>query len=309
VPAAVTPADPPARLPYPPDPHVLRDLQVTGTHRDGRRWSEIPVVPAILDHDGAPTTGVLGILVDIAAGSTSITAAIPDWCATASLDLRLQRLPADHGRLRAEARVLRKGSTTVVLEVVVTDARSTDGGAGPCAWSSLIFSIMPRRSGNLTVRDEEGEFAMGLAHSGFATTFAAGVGLDVVDAAAGHVTLPITDAARNSFGALQGGLQAVVADAAAAALGSHLLDRPVRTTDLAITYLAQGKVGPVTTRAVPLRVDDAAALVRVEVTDEGTGRLMSIVTATTAPSPASFPSVPPAELATPSSAEPPGAPT
>jgi uncharacterized protein (TIGR00369 family) len=285
-----SPAVPP-RAAYPPDRHVLRDLQVTGTHRDGRRWSEIPVVPAILDHDGAPSTGVLGILVDIAAGSTAIAAAIPDWCATASLDLRLQRLPADHGRLRAEASVLRKGSTTVVLEVVVTDAL-----AGPCAWSSLIFSIMPRRAGNLTVRDEEGEFAMGLPGSGFATSLAAGVGLAMVDAAAGAVTLPIDDAARNSFGALQGGLHAVVADAAAAALGCHLLGARVRTTDLAITYLAQGKVGPVASRAVPLRVDPTAALVRVEVRDAGTDRLMSIATATTATSPAP-------------AAEPPGAPT
>jgi uncharacterized protein (TIGR00369 family) len=299
--AAADPAVPPARSPYPPDRHVLRDLQVTGIHRDGRRWSEIPVVPAILEHDGAPSTGVIGILVDIAAGSTAITAAIPDWCATASLDLRLQRLPADHGRLRAEASVLRKGSTTVVLEVVVTDALVCDGQAGPCAWSSLIFSIMPRRAGNLTVRDEEGEFAMGLAQSGFSTTFAAGVGLEVLDAATGHVALPITDEARNSFGALQGGLHAVVADAAAAALGAQLLGAPVRTTDLAITYLAQGKVGPVATRAVPLRIDAGTALVRVEVRDEGTGRLMSIATATTATRvPAPTPSPSP---------EPPGAPT
>jgi acyl-coenzyme A thioesterase PaaI-like protein len=293
---AASPAVPPARSAYPPDRHVLRDLQVTGTHRDGRRWSEIPVVPAILDHDGAPSTGVIGILVDVAAGSTAITAAIPDWCATASLDLRIRRLPADHGRLRAEASVLRRGSTTVVLEVAVTDALANDAAAGPCAWSSLIFSIMPRREGNLTVRDEEGEFAMGLAGSGFATSFAAGVGLAVLDAAAGAVALPITDAARNSFGALQGGLHAVAADAAAAALGGHVLGAPVRTTDLAITYLAQGKVGPVATRAVPLRVDATAALVRVEVRDEGTGRLLSIATATTTTSRADSP-------------EPPGAPT
>jgi uncharacterized protein (TIGR00369 family) len=280
--AADTP-EPPARAAYPPDRHVLRDLQVTGTHRGGRRWSEIPVVPAILDAGGAPSTGVLGILVDVAAGSTAVVAAIPDWCATASLDLRLRRPAAGHGRLRAEATVLRKGSTTVVVEVSVVDARSEVDG--PCAWSSLIFSIMPRRAGNLTMRDEEGEFPMGLPTSGFTTPFAEAVGLVVDDAAAGRVALPITDAARNSFGALQGGLQVVAADAAAAAAGGHRLGAPVRTTDLAVTYLAQGKVGPVTTGAELLRADGDGATWRVEVRDSGTDRLMSVATATSAPLP------------------------
>ena len=78
--------------PYPPDRHVLRDLDVEmESRRDGSASAWMPVVPALASPWGGPMAGVLATLVDMVAGSVSVRAAAPDWIATSDLSLSLTR--------------------------------------------------------------------------------------------------------------------------------------------------------------------------------------------------------------------------
>ena len=114
------------------------------------------------------------------------------------------------------------------------------------------------------------------------------VGIEVVDAAAGRVSLEVRPYLHNSFGALQGGVIGMLAEAAGAeslgaALGGDGSD--VVVTDLQIAYLALGRVGPVTTSARVLEAGgDGRCSAVVEFRDSGGGdRLMTVANVVAVP--------------------------
>jgi len=226
-----------ATLPYPPEHHVLRDLSFeVETALDGTAKAWMPVTPHISDASGGVTAGVLATLVDSVSGNLAARAASPDRVATA--DLALVMLGAcDGDEVEAEASVVRRGHTTLVVQVHIADA----------AFATATFSILPRRDdtpGPTIPPVVAGRRAV-LGGSGRALTQWIGdaIGLSTVDAARGELSVPLTAYSANSFGALQGGLVAfLAAQAGACALGAPAVE-------LHVAYLSQCRDAPFTTRA------------------------------------------------------------
>jgi acyl-coenzyme A thioesterase PaaI-like protein len=121
---------------------------------------------------------------------------------------------------------------------------------------------------------------MAIPGSGFREPIETATGLLSVDPTTGHVTLPLTDYVRNTLGAVQGGMMAMTAAAAAeraltAAAGHH-----IDVVDLQVTYIALAKVGPVATRATVTACDADTGTVDVELVDTGAqDRVTTIVRA------------------------------
>jgi uncharacterized protein (TIGR00369 family) len=92
----------------------------------------------------------------------------------------------------------------------------------------------------------------------------------------------MTDYVRNSFGAIQGGIVALLADVAGQCAARAATGQPLITKDMTIHYLSQGKVGPFRTRARMLRKTSDTALTRVEVVDRGANDRLLMVGMNTA---------------------------
>ena len=92
--------------------------------------------------------------------------------------------------------------------------------------------------------------------------------------------LDVTPSIKNPRGGVQGGLVATLADIVA---GRALLEglpegHLLTTADLSINYLASNDVGPIRAEATIIRRGRHLCIVRVDITDTGTGRLTAIST-------------------------------
>jgi acyl-coenzyme A thioesterase PaaI-like protein len=110
----------------------------------------------------------------------------------------------------------------------------------------------------------------------------------VVDAAAGRVSVPVRPYLHNSFQAIQGGVIALVAEAAGAeALGAARGGdaSSVVVTDLQIAYLALGKIGPILSEARVLAPGPNGRVgAVVELRDAGAdGRLTTVINVSAEP--------------------------
>ena len=103
-------------------------------------------------------------------------------------------------------------------------------------------------------------------------------GIRVVDAANGVVEVDIVDELLNPAGALQGAMVALIGEVAAEEMISARWGRPALVCDLDIRYLAQGRVGPIRTRAEWLGEGDDA-WVRIVLVDESSGSILTHVLA------------------------------
>jgi uncharacterized protein (TIGR00369 family) len=264
---------------YPPAEHMLRDLRFSFEHdtegRASRAW--LPVVDELCTDYGGARAGALATLVDVIGGGLAAAAAAPDWIATADLTLHLVRAAPPGSVVEANARVLRAGRTTVVIEVDLSDDIDRVLGA-----ATMSFAVLPRRDHNPDmsgVRDD-GPSSMAVESSRLREPFLDALGVSVLDATTGSIEVPVTDWSRNSMGALQGGLVATIADASAeialrAATGSALV-----VSDLQVSFLGFGRTGPVHARADVLHACPEFGSARVEIIDSGAdARLMTLASA------------------------------
>jgi uncharacterized protein (TIGR00369 family) len=253
---------------YPPDEHMLRDLRFTFDHnpegRTSRAW--MPVVPEICTDQGHARAGALATLVDVIGGGLAANAAAPNWIATADLTLHVVAGASPGSVVEARGSVLRAGRTTVVIEValVADDAREIGS-------ATMSFSVLARREINPDVDAvrNPGPSTMATAQSRMRAPFLDALSLTVVDAAAGVVDVPVADWSRNSMAAMQGGVVATVVDAAAEVAVRAATNEPLIVSDLQVTYLGFGRVGPVRTRTEVLVANDAWAAARVDLADAG----------------------------------------
>jgi len=75
-------------LTYPPQHHILRDLQISiNFHGKSRSTVNAPIVQALFTDQGAVQVGVLATLVDVLCGSMALKAIYPDWVASADLSI------------------------------------------------------------------------------------------------------------------------------------------------------------------------------------------------------------------------------
>jgi uncharacterized protein (TIGR00369 family) len=240
---------------YPPDQHVLVDLGIETDASDPEApVARLPVSPQLMAADGGVHLGVVATLVDIVGGVTAMRALHPDWMATADMSLQAMR-PSRGPVLEARATVLRRGRTTLVIEVFVFDG---SGDGTPSAWSTLTFAVLPRTDGALI--DDLSTVA---ATSSFGPGRLEDHVLNLVSVGhdgSGQVSMPVVDYVRNSFGALQGGMVALLGEVAgaravASAFGS---DRPASAVYLQLAYLATGRVGPMVTTVRTVSTDPAS---------------------------------------------------
>ncbi len=251
---------------YPPDRHLLRDLRLEFQHADdstSRAW--MPVVPELCADDGSVRAGALATLVDVIGGGLAATAAQPDWIATADLTLHVVGA-ATRGAVQADARVVHAGRTTVVIEVELHDDTKHEIGL-----ATMSFARLPRRDENPDIRGSmsAGPSTMALPTSRLHAPLVDMLGARVIDAARGELEVPVGEWSLNSLGAMQGGAVAIVIDAAAEAAVRAATSEPLVVTDIQITYLALGRVGPIRTRVDVLGTSAGQARARVELVDAG----------------------------------------
>jgi uncharacterized protein (TIGR00369 family) len=235
-------------LNYPPERHMLRDLQFSFEHHGNESRAWMPVVEEVCDASGSVRTGVLATLVDVIGGGLAATVAQPNWIATADLTVHVVGRVAAGETIEAQARVLRAGRTTLVLEVDLVEV----------GIATMSFCVLPRRDTNLDVSDSmrSERTTMSTTSSRLTEPIDDALGAQIVD---GAIEVPVTDWGKNSMDAMQGGLVALLADLA----GERALGAPIN--DLQIVYLGFGRVGPI--RAQVDVLGPRAA--RVEIIDTG----------------------------------------
>ena len=97
-----------------------------------------------------------------------------------------------------------------------------DGGVSPVAWASMTFAVLPGRDAT-PMRDVTADLPVrwSMAGAGLDRPVTDVLGISVDDGPSGLVSLAVHDYLRNSFGAVQGGVMALLGEVAAAeALGA-----------------------------------------------------------------------------------------
>jgi len=255
---------------YPPEHHLLRDLRFTFEHDDAAQRSRawMPVVPELCTEHGHARAGALATLVDVIGGGLAASAAAPDWIATADLTLHLVRGAPAGVVVEARGKILRAGRTTVVMEVALVDDAARELGL-----ATMSFSVLPRRDTNpdMGAVRGSGPSTMATRESRLEQPLFEAMGGRVVDAAHGVLDVPVSEWSRNSMGAMQGGVVAMVSEFAAEAALRAASGEPLVVADLQLTYLGFGRVGPVRTHAEVLGLDAVAGrgAARVDLSDAG----------------------------------------
>ena len=267
---------------YPPQHHFFRDLRLCLTFQgQGRAVMRAPVVPEILTPDGSLQVGAAAAMIDVLAGALTARAVYPDWMATASLSVHLAGRPT-LDVIAATGKVIRAGRTMAITDVDIGEEGGDSGGLTNSIGTGLItFSRRPGTK-NSSAFDPDLEVSetvdFGIEGSGLKESFRDAAGVRVLDEAAGVVELDLCEYVRNSVRVLQGGMIAVLAEAAGEMAAGTATGKPMASKDLAIQYLSQGKKGPFRTRTRVIRTTDNTALTRVEVIDLGMeDRLIALV--------------------------------
>ena len=266
---------------YPPRDHILRDLNILLEYKGkGSSTARIPVVPAICNDRGSVQIGVLAALIDLLGGILAARAVYPDWIATADLSIYSTER-ATTGELVAVGSIVRAGRAAVVIEAeILAETTRSDATATSIGSAVATFSRLPRRDGNLDMGRDDGSHqvvAFRTDGPGLSQHLLDKAGLRVLDEAAGVVELNMSEYVRNSFGVLQGGMVALMADTAGQYAARAMAHEAMVTTDLGIHYLSQGKAGPFRTRTKVLRVTRDSVLTRVEIVDRGADDLLTTV--------------------------------
>jgi len=189
--------DPPVAT-YPPAHHVLRDLGLATEVGPGLvSRGRIEIDDHLRTGTGVTHAGAIATLVDALGGGLAAVAAQPDWIATADLTLHALARPGLTA-IEAAGHVVRRGRTTIVVEVTLT------ADATPLGAATMTFAVLPRREGNPVIAgtDTINRMTMAVTGSGFRAPLEPTAGIAVLDAPTGTLELPISDYVRNSLGAV-----------------------------------------------------------------------------------------------------------
>jgi len=209
---------------------------------------------------GALRSAVVASAVDLVGGLVTRAIAGTDATFTSDLSLRIVA-PGIPRSILVHGAMLRAGHR------LVTTGVRLEADEMLYAYGETTFSRIPR----------EGESAPDVAslstpetigHNPLERPLADEVGIEIVDAAAGAVRLPLRPALRNPEGVMQGALVALLAETSALALAEHSLGAPQIVTELDLRYLAGASVGPIEGLAAWIGAPEARVL-RVELRDAG----------------------------------------
>lgn len=252
---------------YPPPHQVLSALGIEVAWPDPDTLiGRATVDPLLLGRQGRPCgVGALVPIVDLLAGVRATALAEGDWLATSDVWLH-ERAPLDGDSIELTSRLLRAGRRTIVSSIEV-------GSGGRAVLSATVEFTRIRRDASAH-RTTEARGVEGWTRIGrgplLDRPLEEACGFRTVDAEAGCVELANDPFVANSTGTLQGGVVALLADVAAAAL----VGPDARTVDLEYRFLAPTGDGPARTSAEVMRVDGSHHVVRVEVVDAADGQLV-----------------------------------
>jgi uncharacterized protein (TIGR00369 family) len=175
--------------------------------------------------------------------------------------------------------VLRSGSNTLVIEATISRIRDDlDNSIETIGSGFMTIVRLPRRADTPKFyEDSIDSMVFAMQDSGLSRSLLDAVGIETIDGAAGIVELSLCKYIRNSFGALHGGVFALLIDRAGQEAARASTGMPLVTQDLNIYYLSQGKVGPFITNATVIRDKYDTIMTRVEVRDSGANnRLLAV---------------------------------
>jgi acyl-coenzyme A thioesterase PaaI-like protein len=269
---------------YPPSHHIVRDLRIAIDRSSGEWLIRIPIGPEILDASGRPRVGILAVIADMIAGQTAIREVAPSWIATSNLSLSVGELPSE-GMLVGRPKILRKGATTIVIEVELEHLLEQKESGRSVGITTLGFAILPRRNElqaelhRSRTENTEGSDTIYAPPPGAGLTKplleAMAVAFDPLDP--GTAQIAVDPYLQNTLGALQGGIVAIFAEATAERFAASVLGAPVRVRGLELQYLKLGKVGPIRARAREIGRTASGLIVRVELDDRGQGEALLTV--------------------------------
>jgi uncharacterized protein (TIGR00369 family) len=256
------------------------DLREVGDWETGEVIGEAisPSPDHLRSVSGGIRTGALLTLCDNVGGFCAGLAALPDgWVVSTNLNLTVTPLRAQ-GPLRLRSTVLRKGKAAIV-----TDVRVTDSGAGDAIVADAVLTsavLIPEGGPPQWARPAH----LQAPPATDLPNLVDWLGIrDVPGAAAGVVELDVSDAVRNPWGIVHGGVTASLVDVAAErAVASHS-DAPVETGDVSLHFLAPARVGPVRATATVMGERADGTVVLVEVRDIGRDRVAARAVATVRP--------------------------
>ena len=237
------------------------DLREVGDWENGEIIGE--AIAPLYDHlrgvGGGIRTGALLTMCDNVGGFCAGLAALPDgWVVTTNLTITLAPLVAV-GPLKLRSSVLRAGRAAVVTDVRVTDSGAADAVVADAVVTSAV--LVPEGGPPVWTRP---------AHL-------------QPPPPAGVVELDVTDAVRNPWGIVHGGVTAALVDVAAERAGAARTSTPVETGDVALHFLAPSRVGPVRATATVMGERTDGMVVLVEVRDVGQDRVAARAVATVRP--------------------------
>jgi len=175
--------------------------------------------------------------------------------------------------------VLRSGSNTLVIEATISlSGDDVDNSIETIGSGFMTIVRLPRRVDTPKFYEASiDSMVFAIQDSGLPRSLLDEVGIETIDGAAGVIELSLHDYIRNSFGALHGGVFALLIDKAGQEAARASTGMPLVTQDLNIYYLSQGKVGPFTTNATVIRDTSDTIVTRVEVRDSGANnRLLAV---------------------------------
>jgi uncharacterized protein (TIGR00369 family) len=251
----------------------LHEVEGAPGERAPRVVGHAPAADHLRGPRGGVRAGALLTMLDSVGGLCGGLAALPGgWVVSTNLSARVVRI--DHvGPFRIDACVLRQGRTSVVTGVTIRD--EGDGNAivvdGVLTSAILVPEHGPpqwTRPLALSPGEPLPEPVPGIPEW---------LGAEPCGAAA--VEMPLRESLRNPWGILHGGAVAALIDLAAEHAAGGV------STDMVLHFLAPNRVGPVRATAVPIGAGSRSdgTMLRVEVRDEGAGRVTALAIATSRP--------------------------
>ncbi|HVR29289.1 MAG TPA: hotdog domain-containing protein [Thermoanaerobaculia bacterium] len=246
---------------YPPPDHYLSDLGFHLTLGGEESHVAFEVEATLCAPGGGVLLGVLATAIDMAAGSLSARHAAPEWVATSDIAIDLVD-PIEPGPARVDCRLGRRGRALVSLDLDLHGGHAA--GSPRRGLATAAFAVLPnpgRDQGGRRGHDPGGRESGGAGgpESGGSAARENGgtrdvsshppsaraalplherLGIRTLEGAAGTVEAELADYVRNTFGALQGGVVAVLGEAAILAATG----RPLSA--LAVRYRTLGRHGP-----------------------------------------------------------------
>ncbi len=267
---------------YPPDHHMLRDLALQ--LQRGVEIGDRIVLPTPVEVRGPlgwARPGIIATAVDVVAASVALRSLSPDWLATSEISVHTHER-RQSGAIVGNARRLRSGRTTAVIEVELCDEATGSRVASSIATFVRIARPDDTEAAPVEVPTETETLEFGTAGADQAPAIQRTAGVSTLDGEHGVVELAKSDYCGNSVGSLQGGMVALLIELSGESAASHAGGAARGALDVVVHYLAPGTVGPYRTRAAHQRRLGGADLYRVELEDTGSGRLMAVGLVTTA---------------------------